>query len=32
VLLDAFDNRYIIPDVRQLPAADRLRFSAFIYW
>ena len=32
VLLDAFDNRYIIPDVSRLPAADRNRLAAFIYW
>ena len=32
VLLDAFDNRYIIPDVTQLPAADRRAFTSYIYW
>jgi hypothetical protein len=32
VLLDAFDNRYIIPDVSLLPAADRRAFTSFIYW
>jgi len=32
VLLDALDNRYIIPDVDALPAADRHRFTSFIYW
>jgi len=32
VLLDALDNRYIIPDVDHLPANDRNRFTSFIYW
>ncbi len=32
VLLDATDNRYIIPDVEALPAADRRRFSNYNYW
>ena len=32
VLLDALDNRYIIPDVDQLPVTDRQRFTSFIYW
>ncbi|MCE9613573.1 MAG: DUF1854 domain-containing protein [Lentisphaerae bacterium] len=32
VLLDALDNRYIIPDVEELPPADRQRFTSFIYW
>jgi len=32
VLLDALDNRYIIPDVMALPAADRNRFTSYIYW
>ncbi|MDA0989166.1 MAG: hypothetical protein O3A51_00250 [Verrucomicrobia bacterium] len=32
VLLDALDNRYIIPDLAQLPAADRQHFTSFIYW
>jgi hypothetical protein len=31
-LLDAFDNRYIIPDLGALPAADRNAFTSFIYW
>ena len=31
-LLDAFDNRYIIPDLAALPAADRNAFTSFIYW
>jgi ATP-binding cassette, subfamily B, bacterial len=32
VLLDALDNRYIIPRVSDLPTADRRRFSSYIYW
>jgi len=32
VLLDALDNRYIVPDLGKLPAADRRRFVRFIYW
>ena len=32
VLLDAFDNRYIIRDVSKLPTADRNEFTSFIYW
>jgi hypothetical protein len=32
LLLDSYDNRYIIPDVSQLPPADRRRFTNYIYW
>ena len=32
VLLDAFDNRYVIPDVSALPAADQRKFTLYIYW
>ena len=32
VLLDAYDNRYLIPDLSQLPPADRRAFTSFIYW
>ena len=32
VLLDTFENRFIIPDVRELPARDRIRLQRFIYW
>ena len=32
VLLDSLDNRYIIPDVGDLPPADRRAFLGFIYW
>ena len=31
-LLDAFDNRYIIADLADLPTADRNSFTSFIYW
>lgn len=31
-LLDAFDNRYLIPDLAELPAADRDAFTSYIYW
>ena len=31
-LLDAFDNRFIIPCVEDLPTADHQRFTSFIYW
>jgi hypothetical protein len=32
VLLDVWDNRYIIPSVEDLPPADRGRLMRFIYW
>ena len=32
VLLDALDNRYLIPDVTALPANDQRVFTRFIYW
>ena len=32
VLLDALDNRYIIPDVGALPPTDRRRLVKYIYW
>ncbi len=32
VLLDSLDNRYVIPDVESLPAADRRTFLGYIYW
>jgi hypothetical protein len=32
VLLDALDNRYIIPNVSDLPSADARRFTSYIYW
>jgi len=32
LLLDVFDNRYVIPDVQQLSPADRSRFTKYVYW
>jgi hypothetical protein len=32
ILLDAFDNRYVIPSIEDLPKADRDRLQRFIYW
>jgi hypothetical protein len=32
VLLDSFENRYVITDVEQLPARDRARLRRYIYW
>jgi len=32
VLIDVFDNRYVISDVRDLPKEDQDRFTRFIYW
>lgn len=32
LLLDVYDNRYIIPDVSVLPAPDRRRLTSYIYW
>ena len=32
VLLDALDNRYIIPNVHALPEGDRKELIRFIYW
>ena len=32
IILDAYDNRYIIPDVSELPQADRRAFTHYIYW
>ena len=32
VLLDALDNRFVIPDMRSLPEKDRLELTRFIYW
>lgn len=32
VLLDALDNRYIIPNVLALPERDRKELTRFIYW
>ncbi|MBI2193546.1 MAG: DUF1854 domain-containing protein [Planctomycetes bacterium] len=32
VLLDVFENRYVIPDVSKLPQADSETFQRYIYW
>lgn len=32
VLLDVFDNRYVIPSVEGLPTRDRTRLVRYIYW
>lgn len=32
VLLDVDENRYLIPDVEQLPASERAAFTRIIYW
>jgi hypothetical protein len=32
VLLDVFDDRYIIPDVNGLSRADRDLFTRYVYW
>ena len=32
VLLDTFENRYIIPDLDELPPADHNRLRRYIYW
>jgi hypothetical protein len=32
VLLDVYENRYIIPDISALPKPDREALTRFIYW
>ncbi len=32
VLLDVYENRYIIPDVNALPKSDREALTRYIYW
>ena len=32
VLLESLGNRYIVPDVEELPPADQRRFTSHIYW
>ena len=32
MLIDTEDNRYLIPDVSQLPERDRKLFERYIYW
>jgi hypothetical protein len=32
VLIDVHENRYILPDVNQLPTSERREFTSYIYW
>jgi hypothetical protein len=32
VLIDVCENRYVVPDLSELPKEDRERFVRFIYW
>jgi len=32
ILLDVFDDRYIIPDVEALPKVERDQFTRYIFW
>lgn len=32
ILLDVFDDRYIVPDVNSLARADRDLFTRYVYW
>jgi hypothetical protein len=32
LLLDVFDNRYVVPDVAALPSVERRRFLSYVYW
>lgn len=32
VLIDTFENRYVIPNLKALPSADHNRLVRFIYW
>jgi len=32
VLLDVYENRFVIPDMRRLPREDREKLTRFIYW
>jgi len=32
LLLDSFDNRYVIPDISALSPAERRRLTSYIYW
>ena len=32
ILIDVNENRYLIPDIRQLSEAEQNNFSRFIYW
>lgn len=32
VLIDVHENRYILPNVNQLPPVERRKFTSYIYW
>ncbi|MEQ1828328.1 MAG: DUF1854 domain-containing protein, partial [Pirellula sp.] len=32
MLMDTEENRFIVPDIDQLPSADRERFLQYVYW
>ncbi|NLW50939.1 MAG: DUF1854 domain-containing protein [Candidatus Brocadiaceae bacterium] len=32
LLLDAYDNRYVIPDLAALTTAERRQLTAYVYW
>ena len=32
LLMDTEENRYVVPDIEALPAADRERFLQYVYW
>ena len=32
LLLDVYDNRFVVPDVSALPPLDKRRLRSFIYW
>jgi hypothetical protein len=32
LLLDAYDNRYVVPDLDELPPPDRERLTYYVYW
>jgi hypothetical protein len=32
LLMDVFDNRYMIPDMDQLSRGDRKQLTRYIYW
>jgi hypothetical protein len=32
LLMDTEENRYVVPDIEALTAADRERFLQYVYW
>lgn len=32
VIIESLGNRYIIPDLSELPVADQRRFTSYVYW